>query len=447
MNAIVGGTTAIDQQFRDVAGRFGLGSRNEPGERMLQFCQEHDLTITNTLFHHHVRRLYTWKSPGDRYRNQIDYIMVRSRWKSSILNCKTYPGAECGSDHQLLVMQFRLRLKNIRKPQTKAAITDATKEVFQREIQQKLANDVNNIMNIQDPDLEWENVKSLMKETADSVISRSHNTKRPNKHWITQRTLDTIEERKEIKRKGLTTQNSKETYRRLCKKIQEQCRQDKNNYVKKICSEIEEHQNSNQTRDLYKKVRELTRKFKPRTTAIEDENGEVLWNNEDILQRWKQYCEELYKEEVDVVNEVQVPHIINELEPNILKSEVEEAITHLKLNKTPGTDGVSAEMIKLIGEEGVKIVHNICNKVWQSRQWPKDWTNSAFIPIHKKGSTQKCQNYRTISLTSHASKILLRIIDRRLQRYLTPEIPPEQAGFVKGRGTRDQIFNMRYANS
>lgn len=126
---------------------------------------------------------------------------------------------------------------------------------------------------------------------------------------------------------------------------------------------------------------------------------------------------------------------------------MEEAITHLKLNKTPGTDGVSAEMIKLIGEEGVKIVHNICNKVWQSRQWPKDWTNSTFIPIHKKGSTQKCQNYRTISLTSHASKILLRIIDRRLQRYLTPEIPPEQAGFVKGRGTRDQIFNMRYANS
>lgn len=197
----------------------------------------------------------------------------------------------------------------------------------------------------------------------------------------------------------------------MCKKIQEQCRQDKNNYVKKICSEIEEHQNSNQTRDLYKKVRELTRKFKPKTTAIEDENGEVLWNNEDILQRWKQYCEEPYKDEVDVVNEVQVPHIINELEPNILKSEVEEAITHLKLNKTAGTDGVSAEMIKLIGEEGVKIVHNICNKVWQSRQWPKDWTNSAFIPIHKKGSTQKCQNYRTISLTSHASKILLRIID------------------------------------
>lgn len=121
---------------------------------MLQFCQEHNFTVANTLLQHHVRRLYTWKSPGDRYKNQIDYVMVRSRWKSSVLNCKTYPGADYRFDHPLLVMQFRLRLKNILLSHKVIAFTDSTKELFQHEVQHKLSNDVTVIMNIQDPDQE-----------------------------------------------------------------------------------------------------------------------------------------------------------------------------------------------------------------------------------------------------------------------------------------------------
>ena len=107
MNAKIGKATTIEDHLKQIIGPFGLGTLNERGDRMLQFCQEQSLTIANTLFEHHNRRLYTWKSPGDRYRNQIDYIMVRSRWKSGIRKCSTYPGADCGSDHQLLVMQFK----------------------------------------------------------------------------------------------------------------------------------------------------------------------------------------------------------------------------------------------------------------------------------------------------------------------------------------------------
>lgn len=152
MNAKIGRVTAVSEQLREMIGRFGLCTGNDRGERMIQFCQEHGLTIANIMFQHHVRRLYTWRSPGDRYRNQIDYIMVRSRWKSSILNCKTYPGAECGSDHQLLAMKFRLRLKNVRTPRRAVAIASA--KLFQREIQHKLANDATKIMHMQDPDKE-----------------------------------------------------------------------------------------------------------------------------------------------------------------------------------------------------------------------------------------------------------------------------------------------------
>ena len=122
--------------------------------------------------------------------------------------------------------------------------------------------------------------------------------------------------------------------------------------------------------------------------------------------------------------------------------EIEWAIKKLKNNAT-GNDGISAELLKHIGHKGVQILHGICQKVWRAGQWPADWTESIIIPLHKKGSTKKCENYRTISLMSHASKILLAIINKRMESYIDRQIPREQAGFVAGRGTREQILNVR----
>ena len=96
-------------------GKFGLGMRNERGDRLADFCASNNLVITNTTFKHHPRRLYTWISPGDRIRNQIDYIMVPKRWQSSIQNVKTRPGADCGSDHQMLVCKLKLKLKSMKR--------------------------------------------------------------------------------------------------------------------------------------------------------------------------------------------------------------------------------------------------------------------------------------------------------------------------------------------
>ncbi|XP_037867678.1 craniofacial development protein 2 [Bombyx mori] len=105
------GSTLDDNHIRSTVGKFGLGIRNERGEKLIEFCIERNLSIMNTYFQHHPRRLYTWRSPGDRYRNQIDYIILDGRWRSSVSNVKTFPGAECRSDHNLLVANFSLRLK------------------------------------------------------------------------------------------------------------------------------------------------------------------------------------------------------------------------------------------------------------------------------------------------------------------------------------------------
>lgn len=119
--------------------------RNERGERLLQFCRENELVVTNTLFKHHPRRLYTWKSPGDRYRNQIDFIMVKSRFKTSATNCKTFPGADCGSDYHLLVMEHKLKLKRTRPQSNFRKITQENINHFQTEIQPSLVNIKGNI--------------------------------------------------------------------------------------------------------------------------------------------------------------------------------------------------------------------------------------------------------------------------------------------------------------
>ena len=103
------------QEILGVTDKFGLGVQKEAGQRLIHFCQENALVIANTLFQQHKRRLYTWTSPDGQYQNQIDYIFYRQRWRSSIQSAKTRLGADCGSDHELLIAKFRLKLKKVGK--------------------------------------------------------------------------------------------------------------------------------------------------------------------------------------------------------------------------------------------------------------------------------------------------------------------------------------------
>ena len=103
------------QEIPGITGKFGLGVQNDAGQRLIEFCQENALVIANTLFQQHKRRLYTWASPDGQHQNQIDYILCSQRWRSSIQSAKTRPGADRGSDHELLIVKFRLKLKKVGK--------------------------------------------------------------------------------------------------------------------------------------------------------------------------------------------------------------------------------------------------------------------------------------------------------------------------------------------
>ena len=126
---------------------------------------------------------------------------------------------------------------------------------------------------------------------------------------------------------------------------------------------------------------------------------------------------------------------------DILECEVKWVLGSITMNKASGGDGIPVELFQILKDDTVKVLHSICQQTWKTQQWPQDWKRSVFIPISKKGNAKECSNHHTIALISHASKVMLKILQARLQQYVNWELPDVQAGFRKGRGTRDQIAN------
>ena len=144
----------------------------------------------------------------------------------------------------------------------------------------------------------------------------------------------------------------------------------------------------------------------------------VLTEAEDIKKRWQEYTEKLYKKD---------PHdpdnhdgVTTHLEPDILECEVKWALGSITTNKASGGDGIPVELFQILKDDAVKVLHSICQQIWKTQQWPRDWKRSVFVPIPKKGNPKECSNYCTIALISHASKVMLKILQAKLQQYVEP---------------------------
>ena len=132
------------------------------------------------------------------------------------------------------------------------------------------------------------------------------------------------------------------------------------------------------------------------------------------------------------------------LEPDILECEVKWASGSITKNKATRGDGIPVELFQILKYDAVKVLHSICQHIWKTQQWPQDWKRSVFIPITRKVNAKECSNYLTIALISHASKLMLKILQARLQQYMNHELPDVQAGFRKGRGTISKRSNCQY---
>ena len=150
--------------------------------------------------------------------------------------------------------------------------------------------------------------------------------------------------------------------------------------------------------------------------SIKDRNGTDLTEPEDIKKSWQEDTEELYKK--DLHNPDNHDGVITDLEPDILKCEIKWALGSITTNKASEGDAIPVEPYQILKDDAVKVMHSICQQIWKTQQWTKDWKRLVFIPIPKKGNAKECSNYHTIALISHASKVMLQILQTRPQKYV-----------------------------
>ena len=186
-------------------------------------------------------------------------------------------------------------------------------------------------------------------------------------------------------------------------------------------------------------MKDLTTVKQGKATTVQDRSGKCLTEERQILNRWTEYCSELYNYKANgdppVLNG---PQTDTGDDHHILRRETEVAIQSLKKGKSAGVDNIPAELVQVGGEDVITALTTICNKIWQTGEWSTPWTQSLVITLPKKGNLQQCQNYRTISLISHPSKVLLKVILNRLKPQTEKTIAEEQAGFRAGRSTTEQ---------
>ena len=214
-----------------VTGQFGLGDRNEAGDRLVQFCEENELSITNTFFEQPDCRLYTWTTPDGNHRNQIDYIICKQRWKTAVQSVKTRPGADCGSDHKLLLAGAKIKLKKKRKQEHQIRYDT---ENIPIEFLIRVSNRFMELEGIadQEPEEIWGNIKQVIEEEAkDSMLLKKA---RKRSKWISNEAIKIAEKRRMAKARG-----NKSDMAKWNAVLQEQIRKDKEKYLNDQCKELE----------------------------------------------------------------------------------------------------------------------------------------------------------------------------------------------------------------
>ena len=431
-------------------GQFGLGRRNERGEKLVEFCRRKELVITNTWFQNHKRRRYTWKMPGDIGRYQIDYILVRHRYRNAVKNSRAYPGADADTDHNLVLMENEIRFKTIKKSKArKKWNTEKFKRdqhagtIYASKVNEKIQNQRNDGNFQRTTDERWNILKESMKKSGEECIG--YMKQKAKKAWVTSEMIEKMDVRRKWKNKNTVEGNR--MYRKLNNELRRETDKAREKWLDEQCIEMEELERIGRYDLLYQKGKQIReeKRNSQRVQEIEGRNGQKLTRPEDIRNRFIEYVEELYDKQnkPDIIIEEENDVGEDFLGPQLIESEIERAIKDLKNDKSPGQDEIPAEFLKNLDGEARKELIEITKDLYQEGEWPSDFVNLIMITLRKKTRPVKCSDYRTISLVSHASKIVLKVLTRRVTNKAEQFIGNDQFGFRSGCGTREAIGIMR----
>ena len=425
------------ERVEDIVGPFGLGDRNERGERWAEWCVENEQVVMNTWFRQPPRRTWTWMSPGDRTRNQIDFITINKRFRNAVTRARTYPGADCNSDHVPVVVDMKVQLRKPKKSQSKPKINvkvlkeDSIKEEYSIYVRNKYEalRDETEGDSIEG---DYERLKIAIEEANIEILPKVDRVaKRP---WMTDNILNLMDARR--RKKGKNHQE----YQNLNRTIHRECRLAKERWMDERCTEVEDLQNRDQ-QIMYSKVKELVGKKKyNKNIAIKKSDGKVAMEIEDVKLRWSEYVGELYDDERPEAREISIE---NNEGPTILKEEVRCAMASMKSGKAVGGDGIAIEVLQALGDFAIDQLTSLFQKIYETGNIVDSMCESVFVALPKVEGTLECNKHRTLSIMSQITKILLRVMLKRIRTKIRPQISDEQFGFVTGKGTSNALFSLR----
>uniref|UniRef100_A0A8D8TNG9 Craniofacial development protein 2 n=1 Tax=Cacopsylla melanoneura TaxID=428564 RepID=A0A8D8TNG9_9HEMI len=442
--------------WKPIAGTNSLHHEtNDNGTRLLSFACTGNLKVVSTMLPRKDIHKSTWVSPSGEYKNQIDHVLIDNRHRSHITNVRTIRGAECGSDHYLVLVKIRQKIaiekrnkSNQTPPLEFSKLKDPLKAMeFKLKLSDKFSEEAERAIQEMNINEDWNSLKNIIQDCTEAVCGKMK--KKEKKPWFDEECKNMINKRRELKSEWLQTQEEIDRlrYNTQNRETTRLVRQKKRGWMNELVRRAEEDRTKNNSKDFYRTIRFFKTEYKPKPYGILDKNGQMIIQQSEGLRVWKDYFQELLNGEgyTNPANNTDMPTYYN-VQPLVEQPSLEEvskAIQDLKNNKAPGQDSIFAEVLKAGGDIIAKKLHMLILEIWEKEEIPDEWKEAVVIPIFKKGNKHDCNNYRGISLLSTPYKVLSKIVMKRVEAFTDSIIEEHQSGFIKGRSTTDQIFIVK----